>query len=179
MFGVLQKRKGVLALLKVAQKCADEPFFFVFAGSVDEESFNPEELAYIKQIKSCPPQNCLLYFERIPDEPKFNSLIQTVDILFAAYESFPNSSNLLTKAAVFKKPSIVSEGFTMGERVKQFNLGVVVPENNIEQIIQALHYLHKELKSDLGKSKFRFDDYSKLHSFQKLRKSLAKIIEAY
>jgi glycosyltransferase involved in cell wall biosynthesis len=179
LFGVIQKRKGVLTLIEVVQKLADEQFFFVLAGSLDESSFNTEELSQINFINSCPPPNCLLYLHRIPDGPKFNALIQAADIIFAAYENFPNSSNLLTKAAVFKKPLIVSEGFAMGDRVKQFNLGVAVPERNVERIIQALHHLCEELKSDLDNSKFKFDEYSKLHSFQKLRESITEIIDDY
>jgi hypothetical protein len=53
-----------------------------------------------------------------PDEAQFNSLVYICDILFAAYNNFPNSSNILTKAAIFQRPVVVSNNFCMEKRVK-------------------------------------------------------------
>ena len=57
--------------------------------------------------------------EKIPDESCFNALIAESDLIFAAYKQFTGSSNLLTKAAAFRKPVIVSRGLCMGRRVEQ------------------------------------------------------------
>jgi glycosyltransferase involved in cell wall biosynthesis len=176
LLGVLQKRKGLLTLLEVAQQCIHEDFFFVFAGALDKSSFSDEELSKVISASQTYLDNCFFHFSMIPDGPRFNALINSCDILFAAYEFFPNSSNILTKAAVFKKPIIVSKGFCLGERVKSFNLGVTIPEGNVSKCLQALHYLSNELKSN--QSKFGFESYKLLHSHQKLRESFSQIIQS-
>lgn len=61
--------------------------------------------------------------EKIPDESCFNALIAESDLIFAAYKQFTGSSNLLTKAAAFRKPVIVSRGLCMGRRVEQYGTG--------------------------------------------------------
>ncbi len=38
---------------------------------------------------------------------------------------------MLTKAAVFKKPVVVSDGFLMAERVRVYRMGENVPEGDV------------------------------------------------
>jgi glycosyltransferase involved in cell wall biosynthesis len=177
LIGSLTKRKGLLTLLKVAEQLVDKDFFFVFAGRLYKDTFSDEEFFIIKNVDQASLDNCFFHLDQIPDEPQFNALINSLDILFSAYENFPNSSNILTKAAVFKKPIIVSEGFCMGERVKKFNLGVTIPERNVSKCIEALYYLRTEINMDIHKSKFGFEQYQLLNSPQKLQEALSQIIE--
>ena len=176
LIGSLQKRKGLLTLLEVAKECLDQDFFFVFVGKIESSSFTHEELSCLLYLAQLQPDNCLIHFERIPDEPQFNSLINVSDILFAAYINFPNSSNILTKAAVFEKPVVVSDGFCMGERVEKYNLGAVVPENDVAACIQALYDLARKIDSRL-QSEFSFEAYRHINSLQNLRKVLSHLIE--
>ncbi|MFZ4683849.1 MAG: glycosyltransferase family 1 protein, partial [Terrimicrobiaceae bacterium] len=102
----------------------------VLAGDVVWENFSPAETARLREILAQPPPNLLFLPGRIPDEAAFNSLVHDAGILFLAYEDFPNSSNMLTKAAVFERPVITSQGFCMGRRTEHFRLGLTVPEAN-------------------------------------------------
>lgn len=177
LIGSLQKRKGLLTLLEVAHQCKNENLFFVFAGQLDRTSFSPEELSRLLNVSQFPPNNCFIYFNRIPDEPQFNAIINISDILFAAYEGFPNSSNILTKAAVFKKPVIVSKGFCMGERVRKFNLGLTISEGSVSECIQAIDCLSKKIDNDREQVEFGFERYRLAHSPEKLKKVLSQLIE--
>ncbi len=59
-------------------------------------------------------------------------MIDAADVVFCAFDDFPFSSNTLTKAAVFEKPVVVSEGYLMAERVRSYRTGEVVPQGNAE-----------------------------------------------
>lgn len=178
LVGVLQKRKGVLTLVKVAQQCKKHPFFFVFAGGLDKSSFNSSELSILEDFVALQPENCFFHLSRIPGESQFNALIHSSDILFAAYEGFPNSSNILTKASIFKKTVVTTHGFCMGNRVTKFNLGKTVVEGNVDEIIQALQDLRYELSSDSNKLNFGFEKYKALNSSERLKGSLLQVIKA-
>ncbi|NEO27907.1 MAG: glycosyltransferase family 1 protein, partial [Kamptonema sp. SIO4C4] len=100
---------------------------------------------------------------------QFNGLIASFDILFIAYEDYPYSSNILTKASFLSKPVIVSEGFRLGERVKNYNLGVTIPERNPTKAREAIHYLCKQIDQNLQQLKPEFSVYNSLHSQDRLR----------
>jgi hypothetical protein len=51
-------------------------------------------------------------------------------MIFAVYKDFPHSSNLLSKAAFFKKPIMVSSKYYMGSEVDEYQLGFSVSEDN-------------------------------------------------
>ena len=109
LIGGLSPRKGLKTFVEVASKATDKFFLLAgrFAEAIDEET---EEI--LKQAQKL--ENCLLHYQRIPDGEEFNAFINLCDIIFAAYIDFKYSSNIMTKAALFKKPIIVSEGGTDG-----------------------------------------------------------------
>ena len=168
LLGSLNKRKGFLTLLEVAQKAMGEDWFFVFAGPLSKHDFSHQELTRIQTIVQSNPSNCLFHFESIPDGAPFNALVNECDILFAAYENFPYSSNILTKAAVFKKPVVVSDTFCIGTRVRKFKLGLSIPEGDISKCIETLRCLCNQ--SELNAYPFQpdFESYHRLHSNEKL-----------
>lgn len=173
MLGSLDKRKGMLKLLEVAQLTPD--YFFVFAGKFDSGSYSQQQLKIINDIVQSSPDNCYFHFERIADEAQFNALVNTCDILFAAYQNFPYSSNILTKAALFRKPIIVSKNFCMGERVRKFNLGITIDEGDTSQCIAALQKLSSQFKLDAQQQE-NFQKYYDLHSIKQLNKVFATVL---
>lgn len=177
LLGSLDKRKGFLTLLEVSQKIAEEKCFFVFAGKLGKSSFLPEELTKIQDIVKLAPHNCFFYFERIPNEAQFNSLIYVCDILFAVYNNFSSSSNILTKAAFLKKPVIVSNKFCMGKRVDKFNLGLTIDEDDTLQCIEALHKLDCQHEVNIKQTKRDFEGYKHLHSIDRLYAAFSIILD--
>ncbi len=178
LLGGLTKRKGLLTLLEVAQKSVSENWFFVFVGKLYEHELLPDELAKLRSIVKANPSNCFFHFERIPDEAHFNAVINICDILFAAYENFPFSSNILTKAAVFGKLLIVSDGFCMSKRVKAFRLGISIPEKDVDACINALHNLSKELDAHKSVLNPDFNGYKSIHSSKQLHAAFHKIFDS-
>ena len=69
---------------------------------------------------------------------QFYALHSVCDILFGVYHQFAHSSGLLTKAAFFQKPVIVSKGYCMEERVRKYHLGLVVDEGDVSLSVRSL-----------------------------------------
>lgn len=168
LLGGLTQRKGLFTLLEIAQKCKAENWFFVFAGRLYEDDLQPEQVRKVWDIVESAPSNCFFHLERIPDEIKFNSLVNICDILYAVYENFPFSSNIITKAAIFQKLVLVSESFYMGEVVNKFRLGLTAPEDNITKIIEVLHKLLSQIESKKIYLTADFEGYRKINSVEQL-----------
>ena len=164
--GSLEKRKGFLTLLETAFNSPSEDFFFVFAGRLYESTFSEDELGLIEHLAFDPPENCFFFFKEIPKEAQFNALIAVSDVIFACYNDFPHSSNMLTKAALFNKPIIVSNRYCMGEMVNKYRLGATINEGDYRGCIKAI--------MDLTKSKniiadICFGKYRAVHAINKFK----------
>jgi glycosyltransferase involved in cell wall biosynthesis len=176
LLGSLDKRKGTLTLLEVSQQVSGR-WFFVFAGRLAEPAFTAAELAKIGEIVKANPDNCFFYWNSIPDESGFNAVVQVCDVLYAAYENFPYSSNILTKAAIFEKPVIASKNYCMGERVEQFSLGYGIEEGSVSQCVSILERFHEELSTGSLSIQPDFEGYRHRHSIEQLRAAFQKILE--
>lgn len=177
LLGSLEMRKGILTLLETALMTVAEPWFYVFAGApaAEEEAFR-EQWAKVHGIVAAEPENCLFYLQRIPTEEQFNAVVDACDLVFAAYLKFTSSSNLLTKAALFRKPIIVSDGYCMGERVQRFRLGAAIPEGELGGCVDALRRLLDVCwAGEVGPD---FDGYLAVHSLSQLTEGLRSLVEA-
>jgi glycosyltransferase involved in cell wall biosynthesis len=174
LVGSLSKRKGLMTLLEVAKQSESKKFFFLFAGQLSESTLNGEEKLKLWNTVDSQPGNCFFYLDRIPEEDQFNALIHTCDILFAAYENFPYSSNLLTKAAAFGKPIIVSNGFCMSSRVEEFSLGATVSEGDVDECIDALSLLQNQLA--ISSEQWGFTTYHAKNSQERLSEVLKDLV---
>lgn len=173
LLGSLEKRKGLLRMLEISQTEAGKKWFFVFAGNLEEQTFTDNENDRIKQIAGSNSPNCLFHFERIPDEPQFNALVAQCDVLYAIYDNFYHSSNILTKAALFDKPVIVNSAHCMGERVLNHSTGVCVQKGDMDECIGALKGL---LEGPDVNIKQGFDGYRRLHSHHRLHKAFEELL---
>jgi hypothetical protein len=143
LLGMLHKRKGLLDALKLAKLRPD--LFFVFAGAYDLNKMSGEEKQFAQSFFGTPPENCFLHLERIESEAEFNAVVQQMDVIFAVYPDFTNSSGLLTKAGLFGKPILVAAGNTcMADRVQNYNLGLAVPAGDVQVCSNALDRLLTE-----------------------------------
>lgn len=130
----------------------------------------------LQRLVQSPPHNCFLHFGRIPDEPQFNALVNECDVLFVVYEDFPYSSNMLTKAAIFKKTVVASETFCIGERVRKFELGLTIPEGDVAKCIEALHHLCSP-ESNTHLLNPDFEGYQRLNSLEQLHHAFLSILD--
>lgn len=176
LLGHIDRRKGILTLLDAALRSSGERIFYVIAGVFSPETFSRDELERITKLIASNPDNIAFHFGVIPDEASFNALVEASTIVFAAYEQFFYSSNLLTKAAMFHRPVIVSDGYCMAERVRRFGLGAVISEGSATECLTAIHSLLDENRPQVKRD---YAGYLGAHSVEVLRSSFAELLEGF
>jgi len=164
--GVLAERKGVELFINSAQALLNSNYFFLMAGEVHSSLYNNKN---IMNVLDAPPNNMFLYLEEIKGEIAFNELINLSDIVFIAYNNFYHGSGLLSRAVSFNKPVIASKGFLIGERVKKYDLGITIEENNLDQCIAAIKILTNNNMTQINSAS---KEYLNIHSISNFNKSL-------
>ena len=99
------------------------------------------------------------------------------EVLFAAYHDFPHSSNILTKAAIFQKPVIVSDGYLMAERVRRYRLGEVIQQKNPELCAAALRRILTDRQAWLEEHQPRWEEYRTANSREFAKRAIGQIVE--
>jgi len=171
--GSLTPHKGIMQLIEVIRRADPNRFFFAIVGELFWDSFGSHEPELRRFVQNS-PENCLVQLGYIEDERELNSIIAAADILFAIYRDFRQSSNTLTKAAIFEKPIIVSDQHLMGERVRRYHLGAKVEFGNVEGIIAALEVLRQRRPDEFG-----FAAYCRDHCVEALKRNLAPLLEQW
>ena len=179
LLGNIGKRKGLINFLKVIQLLDPQKYYFIIAGELEEESLVGSEKKLIKNLKEGKPENCYFCFRRINDGPEFNNLVKACDIISAVYNDFPHSSNMLTKAAFFKKFVVTSDRYLMSERVQKFSLGLCVQEKDSESLSKAIMALAKGTDIEGNKITPKFEEFYQEHSYKKLKSTLESALKKY
>lgn len=145
LLGSIHPRKGIDLFLKSSTLLDQDTYLFLMAGN---PSLSAQQIEELRAFESSHP-NCIFALEKIPSEACFNALVLVSDVVFAAYSCFSGSSNMLTKAAAFGKPIVVSRGFCMGKRVEKYRLGAVVDQHDDVACAVAISRLCQETTPDL------------------------------
>lgn len=173
LIGVLSKKKNVHTFLKLAKRLDASRFFFLIAGDLEKSSWNKAELDEILNFHANSPENVHFCLRTIPDGTQYNSLVKISNIIFAMYNNFYHSSNTLTKAAAFRKPVIVGDGYLMAERVNKYGIGKAVRQGDVEGCISAIEDIAQDIH---GHNTNSYDHYYEMHSYNTLAKSLIDFV---
>ncbi len=166
-FGTLAPHKGIRDLIEVIRQADPNRFYFAIVGELFWDDYEGDE--ELRRFLRDPPKNLLVRLGFVADERELNSLIAASDILYAVYRDFPDSSNNLTKSAIFEKPIIVADDYLMAERVRQYRLGAVARPGDAASILAGLEALRGCPRSD-----FRFATFRRDHSVDALRTTLGE-----
>ena len=164
--GHLQWTKGFEDLTKAARHPALQDTVFVLAGGLNWSEVSEEKGRHLLSEWQSNP-NIFTHLHSLPEE-FMNAVLSAADVIWAAYRSFPNNSNILTKAALLEKPVLVSDGYLMGRLAKEYDLGEVVPEGDMDAIVAALQRMVKPAYGDELRQRSRWHDYHALHSADRL-----------
>lgn len=141
--GSIGKQKNLARWYELIALANAEQWFFVQIGRINKNNLTTEDEHALQRILAQHPENLLIRPEYLADERLFNEIISISDVIFAVYRDFARSSNMLSKAAYFEKPILVSEQYLMGDRVKQYKIGLAVDENDALGIFQGLLELER------------------------------------
>ena len=174
--GHLQLTKGLEEFTAAAGSPTMKEVFFFLGGSVNWWGVDDKTRRALERPWEDLP-NAYVHPLMLSSEASMNAVISASDVVFAAYRNFPNSSNVLTKAAIFERPVLVSDGYLMAERVREFQLGEVVPEGDVEVIVQTLERMlapgyYAELRQ-----RARWADYREAHYTARLKTAMADLLE--
>ncbi|MEO0447085.1 MAG: hypothetical protein AAF191_13510 [Verrucomicrobiota bacterium] len=134
--GHLKPTKGIVRMLRLAG--AAQSLFFVVVGEVVWKDFSSSEKDFLQGILH-EQENVFCWYQRVRSDEDFNALFNLSDVVYAAYEDFPYSSNLLSKAVAFRKRLLVTEGTIMERDVRDFRLGAAIAESaSDEETLQTL-----------------------------------------
>ena len=173
--GHLRPNKGIINLGKVALNPTMSAIAFGFAGELPWGMFDVKEREFMEHVMAC-AASTIFHIGGIPDGIEYNAVFCAGDVIFAAYQNFLHSSNTLTKAAIFEKPLIVSEGHLMAKRVREFRMGEVVPQDDHEAMMEAIQRLTQDYPGWLAKNNPRWQAYRELNSYAALVKSFTAVL---
>jgi hypothetical protein len=173
LIGGQDRRKGSFLFLEIARNCRDRNWLFVFVGKMNYENSDRQLEELKKSIhKEDDDFNCFFHFERIPEEGEFNAIVNLCDVIFSVYRNFPFSSNIMTKAALYHKPLVVSAGKLMAHRVSKYGLGSTCDCEDVDDCIQAIQKV-----IDNPPSAENFRNYYELQSRDLFLKKFQFLIE--
>lgn len=176
LLGSLSRRKGLLTLIRIVKQSSETGWYFVFAGRLLEQTFSSDELEKIKLFFGSHREDCFFHIDKISSDAEFNALVNACDVIFAMYEDFPHSSNMITKSAIYGKNVLVSTGGYMEEVVTRYRLGEAVPAGSAQEASKALHrltsgdHMHENLAG--------MNEYARKQSQEKLRQIFLDLVES-
>ena len=174
LLGHLQRTKGLSDFTMAAQNEHMNGVVFFLGGELNWTEIDSDEIKKLKRAWAN-SDNIITHFTDLADA-QINAVISASDVVYAAYKDFPNSSNILTKAAVLKKPVIVSDGYVMAERVRKYGLGEVVTEGDAEDVAKTLKRMLAEGYSENLESRARWDEYHSVHAVERLPECFEQLL---
>jgi glycosyltransferase involved in cell wall biosynthesis len=172
--GHLQWTKGLDVFTAAAGHPAMQDVFFFLGGEINWMEISPAKKRQMQRAWEELP-NIFCYFQCLPEQT-MNAVYAASDAVVATYRAFPNSSNALTKAAIFERAIVVSEGYLMAERVRKYHLGEVIPEGNAEALVKAIQRMLLMGYCDGLRDRARWYDYRTIHSLETLKVVMEQLI---
>lgn len=136
--GSVEGRKNARLFCEAARQPGAEDFLFAIVGQLHPATLDREERALLDEFAATRDGNTFFHDIYFECEGQMNAVIAAADIIFAVYRDFPISSNMLSKAATFRKPILVSDRFLMGRRVRRYGIGIAVPEEDASAMLAGL-----------------------------------------
>ena len=138
MGGSIGKQKNLERWYELIHRVDPKEWFFVQIGRINWYNLTPADAASLKRVVDDLPANLYIEPVYLADERTFNEIIAMSTVIFAVYRDFYRSSNMLSKAAYFEKPVMVTRGCLMGDRVERFGIGMAVDPDDTLAMAEAL-----------------------------------------
>jgi hypothetical protein len=173
MGGSIGRQKNLAVWFELVRTVDPAHWYFVQIGRLNQNNLSASDQLALAGIVADHPANLMIYPDYLPDEREFNEVISVADVIFAVYRDFKRSSNMLSKAAYFEKPILVSDAHLMGERVKRYKIGNAVKEDDVGSIRKGLVALATD--PDFGDY---FEAYRRDFNLDSAAQRLSRFIQA-
>jgi hypothetical protein len=165
--GIIDVRKNIKLWSELISHADPTEWYFLQIGEINFKQLPIIEYVKMYGLLIHTPENLTIIPRFLDEESNFNNYFNLADIIFAVYKDFKYSSGILSKAAAFYKPILVSNKYQMGEYVDKYQLGYTVDEDNTVLAIKALEKVIKDTIPVCN-----FDTYNKLNSKDILKSNL-------
>lgn len=155
--GMIGWTKNIDTWYKLVKLADPKKWFFLQVGKIIPTGMSAADLYSIYAATHTNKENLMIIPTYLEDESSFNELISISDIIYAVYRNFPNSSNMLTKAAGFFKPIIVSSGHLMAQRVEKYGIGRIVDERDSNLIYKIIEEMPDPIHFSKNFNKYNHD----------------------
>lgn len=151
-FGVIRPNKGLHILLEAMEQLPE--FTLTVAGSPYEVSYQNHIRFLVKQL----PHNQVKMIDRFITKQEMVNLFSKSSLLILPYTTFSSQSGVLYDALAYGLPIVVTDVGGVGETVKLWDIGEVVPPNNPMALSEGIHRLskpnrYKEVLKSIKKAK--------------------------
>ena len=174
LVGHLQQTKGIENFTAIARQEGMQDVVFFIGGELGWYGIDECKRKELTE-EWANSKNIFTHLLSLTDA-QMNAAMSASDIIYAAYLNFPNSSNIMTKAALLKKPMIVSDGYLMAERVHKYAMGEVVAEGNQDEIFNAIQLMLTDDYSDHLQSRARWEEYHAQHVVERLPECFERLL---
>ncbi|MFQ5746584.1 MAG: glycosyltransferase [Gemmatimonadota bacterium] len=152
VFGLLQRRKGVLEALEAAARL-DGPtarrVALLFGGRL-EDGIRDEFLARLEEVRARAPDVWIELLDRRLPARELAALLAASDVVLAPYRRFVGSSGVLHAAAGAGKPVITQDYGLLGESTRRHGLGLAVDTTDPEAIAAAMRACVERGPAEIG-----------------------------
>jgi hypothetical protein len=176
LVGHLQRTKGLVAFTEAASCGAFDDVFFFLGGAINWHQIDGATQGWLlRQWEQ--RRNIYTHLQRLKRESSLNRILVQSDLIFAAYSDFPNSSNIVSKAALLRRPVLVSQGHRMAEVVEHYGLGECVPEGDGTALRACLRRMLQPGYREQLARRARWQDYAEHHDRSLLPEALRHLIQ--
>ena len=169
-FGTIRENKGLDMLLDV-MKDAKKDFFLLIAGQIAGMS-EPSADHYKNKIKNNNINDSVYWVERYITEEEAAEVFKIADTVVLPYrKSFHAQSGVLNLAIGYEKPCVVSDVGGIGETVRNYDLGIVVQPENMEDLQKGIIRVFED------NIKFGFDKYKNDNNWDRVCDNLISTYE--
>jgi glycosyltransferase involved in cell wall biosynthesis len=169
-FGSVRDYKGIDILLE-ALKGLEKNYMLLVAGEsagVSEKS--PDY--YKRFIEESGIQDRVLWINRYISEEDIPEIFAVSDAIVLPYrKTFHAQSGVLNLAIGYERPCVVSDVGGLGETVREYNLGIVVEPENVEDLRRGIHNVFENMNT------FDFSRYKNENSWGQACNKLIKVYE--
>lgn len=140
LYGVLSRRKGVVALLRALLEVDDETcrrLCVVLAGRVADEVRDPLR-RLTARIRERRPGLRLELVEGWLEEEEIGWLVNTADVVLAPYQRFVGSSGVIVTAAGFGTPVVTQAYGLLGRWTREHGLGLTADTTDPADLARAV-----------------------------------------
>ena len=128
-----ERRKGLLDVMRLMDRIEHNPPLLVRGGKMKKHTFRHKAL-----LRRLTLQEKLICIDDWVSEEQFDWLIDAADYVLLPYHSHNGSSGVLSRAIGHRTPVIASDYEVIGERVKNYNCGLVYPDRDMKALGEHL-----------------------------------------